>query len=107
MNVDINKPESINQYLSANLLDIQNVAPQPAWPEHKGINLATVAPVRATLMAQPHHAGRMSLVPAELKAKPNWVRWKLESVNRRLTKIPYQLNGNKASSTDNATWKSY
>lgn len=58
--------------------------------------------------AQPHaHADSLPLAPAELKAKPSWVRWKLENVNGRLTKIPYQLNGNKASSTDKATWNSY
>src|SRR5215831_4079345 len=27
----------------------------------------------------------LSLVPSELKAKANWVRWKLETVNGRLT----------------------
>jgi len=52
-------------------------------------------------------ADPLPLVPAELKAKPNWVRWKLETVNGRLTKVPYQLNGNKASSTDPATWNTY
>jgi AAA domain len=46
-------------------------------------------------------------VPGELKAKPNWVRWKLETVNGRLTKVPYQLNGHKASSTDLNTWNTY
>ena len=47
------------------------------------------------------------LVPAELKAKPNWVRWKLEQVNERLTKVPYQINGSKASSTNPVTWNTY
>jgi len=50
---------------------------------------------------------RLPLVPTELKQKPNWVRWKLESVSGRLTKVPYQLNDNKASSTDPKTWNTY
>jgi hypothetical protein len=48
-----------------------------------------------------------TFIPDELKIKPNWVRWKLEQVNGRLTKVPYQLNGNRASSTDPATWNTY
>jgi putative DNA primase/helicase len=52
-------------------------------------------------------ADSLSLVPAELKAKTNWVRWKMETVNGRLTKVPYQLSGQKASSTDPATWNAY
>jgi hypothetical protein len=109
MNVDINKPDSIAEYLAANLLNIQNVAPQPARAEHKGINLVRVVPLEsAPLTPQPHpDAGLLPLVPAELKAKQNWVRWRLETVNGRLTKVPYQLNGNKASSTDKSTWNSY
>lgn len=46
-------------------------------------------------------------VPAELKAKPNWVRWKLENVNGRLTKVPYQLNGSKAASNNPQTWSTF
>ena len=49
----------------------------------------------------------LSLVPDELKSKPSWVRWKLEQVNGRLTKVPYRLNGSKASSTDPSTWNTY
>jgi len=52
-------------------------------------------------------ANVLPFVPTELKVKPNWVRWKLEQANGRLTKVPYQLNGNKASSTDPATWGTY
>jgi putative DNA primase/helicase len=107
MNVDMNMPDSIAPHLPANLLNTQRVAPQPAWPEHKYIDLATVVPVRATLTAEPHPDAPLRLVPTELKAKPNWVRWKLEAVNGRLTKVPYQLNGYKASCADTATWNSY
>jgi primase-polymerase (primpol)-like protein len=107
MNVDMNMPDCIAPHFAANLLNIQRVAPQPAWSEHKGIELATIVPVRATFTAQPRPDAGLQLVPAELKAKPNWVRWKLEAVNGRLTKVPYQLNGYKASCTDKTTWNSY
>ena len=33
-----------------------------------------------------------------------WVNWKLETVKGRITKIPYGVNGKKASSTDTSTW---
>jgi putative DNA primase/helicase len=70
-------------------------------------SLAQPGPLES-FTAQPRlDADVLPLVPAELKTKPNWVRWKLEIVNGRLSKVPYQLNGNKASSTDRATWNSY
>lgn len=46
-------------------------------------------------------------VPRELRQKPNWVLWQLEDVNGRSTKIPYQVNGQKASSTDPSTWSTF
>ena len=46
-------------------------------------------------------------VPTELKSKDNWVLWKLGDVDGRKTKLPYQLNGRKASSTDATTWKPF
>lgn len=53
-------------------------------------------------------ADPLTLVPAELKAKPNWVRWVLEpDKNGNLTKPPYQLNGDKASYTDPSTWNTF
>jgi hypothetical protein len=96
----------------------------PKWtaPTHEEINLAKVEPedftvdgvpldpfdvsnplVKAIYQAQTRDGN----IPAELKAKPNWVRWQLEPVNGRLTKVPYQLSGNKASSTDQTTWTTY
>jgi putative DNA primase/helicase len=47
-------------------------------------------------------------VPLFLKSLPNWIRWKLEiGSNSKPTKIPYQVNGRKASSTDPSTWTDY
>ena len=45
-------------------------------------------------------------VPAKLRDCP-WVLWRLEERAGKLTKIPYQLTGAEASSTDPATWSSY
>lgn len=47
-------------------------------------------------------------VPRELKIRPNWVLWKLEMKDGRLTKIPYQKDGiYRASSTNSRTWCTY
>jgi hypothetical protein len=46
-------------------------------------------------------------VPLELKQLNNWVGWKLESRNNKLTKIPYSGTGIPASSTDATTWRSF
>jgi putative DNA primase/helicase len=46
-------------------------------------------------------------VPVFLKTKRQWLLWKLEEVNGKLTKVPYQLNGKKASSTNPDTWTDY
>jgi hypothetical protein len=46
-------------------------------------------------------------IPEELRALPQWVCWKLETVGERLTKVPYSATGSKASSTDPATWASF
>lgn len=43
-------------------------------------------------------------IPEELKALDNWVLWKLQDVKGRKTKVPYQVNGKAASSTNKNTW---
>jgi putative DNA primase/helicase len=45
-----------------------------------------------------------SEIPRVLKAERNFALWKFEDVNGKTTKIPYQLNGRRASSTDPSTW---
>lgn len=47
-------------------------------------------------------------IPAEMKARRQWVCWRYEpDGNGRPTKVPYQPNGRKASSTDANTWGSF
>jgi hypothetical protein len=49
------------------------------------------------------------VIPQELKAVDQWVIWKYEGRNGsgKPTKVPYQPNGQRASSTDPKTWVDY
>lgn len=43
-----------------------------------------------------------------IKEKPIWIVWRLEKLsNDKTTKVPYQINGQKASSIDPRTWSTY
>jgi putative DNA primase/helicase len=48
-------------------------------------------------------------IPDELKALDQWVLWRSEKKNKKgeLTKVPYQPNGRRASSTNPRTWSSF
>ena len=47
-------------------------------------------------------------VPAAMKAARQWVLWKLEpGSNGRMTKVPYRVDGRKASSTNPDDWTDY
>lgn len=46
-------------------------------------------------------------IPTELKERIQWVLWKLEQRDGRKTKIPYCVNGYKASVTDPKTWTNF
>ena len=48
-------------------------------------------------------------IPEDLKLVDQWVLWKYESRNGsgKPTKVPYQTNGQRASSTDPSTWDDY
>jgi predicted P-loop ATPase len=43
----------------------------------------------------------------EIYKEKRWVVWNLEEVNGRITKVPYTIRGEKASSTDSSTWTTY
>lgn len=45
--------------------------------------------------------------PEDMKRLPNWVLWRLEDRNNKLTKVPYQTNGRRASPTDPKTWATH
>jgi putative DNA primase/helicase len=46
-------------------------------------------------------------IPSELRELRQWVCWKLEDVDGRLTKVPYTPRGQKASSTNPSSWSSF
>ena len=46
-------------------------------------------------------------IPAEIKKLDQWCVYKLEVVDGDKTKVPYQLTGQRASSTDSNTWSSF
>jgi putative DNA primase/helicase len=47
-------------------------------------------------------------IPEELKARPQWVNWRLEERNGDFTKVPYTPHtGRRASSTDLLTWGTF
>ncbi len=43
-------------------------------------------------------------LPDLLNRLPIWVLWRLEERDGRMTKVPYQINGRRASATNPATW---
>ena len=46
-------------------------------------------------------------IPAELKDFPQWVLWSNESRNDKQTKVPYNVNGTRASVTNPMSWSSF
>ena len=48
----------------------------------------------------------ISQFPQELCDRQQWVLWRYETRDGKRTKVPYQANGRRASSTDSSTWVS-
>jgi putative DNA primase/helicase len=48
-----------------------------------------------------------SNIPKELRERPQWVCYRVEEREGKNTKVPYSLDGSKASSTDPASWTSF
>lgn len=48
-----------------------------------------------------------NLILLEMMNRPNWVLWRKEIRNGRTTKVPYQINGYGASSTNANHWTNY
>lgn len=46
-------------------------------------------------------------IPTELKNLPQWVLWRKETRNGKLTKIPYQFNGEMAQANNRRTWSTF
>jgi len=54
-----------------------------------------------------HKERKMFQIPNDLTELGQWVLWRSETREGRLTKVPYQTNGQLASSTDPTTWASF
>jgi putative DNA primase/helicase len=48
-----------------------------------------------------------SAIPPELRERPQWVCWQLETRNGKPTKVPYDVWGRYASVNNPATWSSF
>ena len=46
-------------------------------------------------------------IPTELKVCAQWVLWRYEEREAKQTKVPYQVSGQRASSTDPRTWTTF
>ncbi|WP_432352680.1 phage/plasmid primase, P4 family [Sporosarcina sp. A2] len=46
-------------------------------------------------------------IPSELKALPQWILWKSEKKGGRYTKVPYQVDGEMAQSSNRSTWSTF
>ena len=47
------------------------------------------------------------IVPDDLRELDQWVLWRYEERNGKGTKVPYRLNGRRASSVDTGSWTSF
>ncbi|PRS02422.1 DNA primase [Bacillus atrophaeus] len=46
-------------------------------------------------------------IPQELKNAPQWILWRSEERNGKKTKVPYQIDGNMAQSSNKRTWSTF
>jgi primase-polymerase (primpol)-like protein len=51
--------------------------------------------------------GRVENIPDELRVLNRWVVWTFTLVQGKWTKVPYQVNGRNAKSSDSATWTQF
>lgn len=49
----------------------------------------------------------LDTIPPDMRARRQWVLWRYEHRDGKPTKIPYQTNGQRASSVDPATWTTF
>jgi len=53
-------------------------------------------------------ANNYSAIPEELRLLPNWIMWKFaKGDGPKPTKVPYQINGYKASVTEPKQWVTF
>jgi ribosomal protein S27AE len=54
-----------------------------------------------------HREANSSPIPVSLRNRNRWVRWKTVTRGGKPTKLPLQVDGSIASSTDESTWSAY
>ena len=83
------------------------IAPSGSIPGGKGQAMST-ATAQPSKPARPT-APRLDFIPAELKARTQWVVWKYEFRDRKWTKVPYQpLSPERNAKADvPSTWSSF
>ena len=60
-----------------------------------------------TCRVRAHRRRHAEAFPAEMRAADRWMRYRLVPRGEKVTKVPTQLNGRPAKSTDARTWSSY
>ena len=104
--------ESLPDWLAAQIADQAGIEAEtvegPAG-QVIGETEATSPAPSATTPAKPvprvvFSPDRQNSIPAELRDLRRWVLWKRELKEGRWTKVPYQTNGRRASSTDPSQW---
>jgi primase-polymerase (primpol)-like protein len=76
----------------------------PPGPSHYTYKEVYVSPASSTLIKPPV----IENIPEQLIERPQWVCWKLEKREAKLTKVPYTPGtGRRASSTDLLTWAAF
>lgn len=58
-------------------------------------------------MGTPENVPFFGKIPAEMRARRQWVLWRMEERQGHPTKVPYSTKGEKASVDDSATWASF
>ncbi|MEC2368095.1 DNA primase, partial [Bacillus licheniformis] len=46
-------------------------------------------------------------IPQELKNAPQWILWRSEERDGKKTKVPYQIDGSMAQSSNKRTWSTF
>jgi putative DNA primase/helicase len=82
--------------------------PLPEVAEGEAIAAQPVTPQEPEQQPTDAPVELLSDVPLRLKSLSRWVYWKLDlDKDGKPTKVPYQVNGRKASSTDPSTWTTF
>jgi|SRR5579862_566556 len=113
-NLDKTQVDAIMQTAKVNSAKSKQAQPVPAQIAQPVQPVQIVQPAPSPVASMSERDGEalfvdpMPAFPAALKKLRRWVRWRLEAgTNGKPTKVPYQVSGHKASSTEPTTWSNY